>query len=615
MKRRRETEELELTAVCSISPDLIIQDTNDVFNSTFRNLSNTNFVSNLCETEREGVEHLLLDTFAERGGAQFECRGRAKLSGCDSIYMTSWNAFYYQGRVTLKGKVVQSDLFELLRESEFYNFVNHLPSLVNCVDMDGNILWTNLTELTFLGYSKEEFVGRNITDFFIENPNEIGLIEKFKQYESIQGHRAKVQTKNGGLRSVQIHYNMYRTEASKLFARCITEDISDIIEREKEFDRAIFMRQQAEISSRQKSKFIAKVSHEIRNPLNCILGLSEQLLSLELPNDQRELVRHVLTNSQSLRILVDDLLETAKMDSSQLRLQFSPFKPVELLQFMKVTFQKHAVEKGISFEAEISNDVPQTLKGDSIRLQQIISNLIHNSLKFTTEGFIKIQVGGESIDTENWQLDISVEDSGCGITLEDQEKLFTEFFSSEQSLIMGGTGLGLIVCKNLVNLMGGYINFNSEPGKGSKFWFSISMPIINEGKLQLQPVQVFKQESKILVVDDCPVNLKVMIYYLQQTGCSAEIACDGEEAICMIEKNHYGIVFMDVQMPVMGGIEATKAIRKKGFEVPIVALSAGVTEPEKQACRDSGMNNFLSKPVQRKDITSILIAHSVIKEY
>jgi len=324
-------------------------------------------------------------------------------------------------------------------------------------------------------------------------------------------------------------------------------------------------------------------------------------------------VRMLLDSANVMQILINDLMEATKIETNQVRFQYVSFNLRELVARVTAIFQKPCDEKNLTLEAEIEDDIPQDLIGDPIRLQQIIVNLVSNSVKFTTQGSIKILVLGNLYDIDYWHLQISVEDTGRGMSPQIQDKIFQEFFSTTDSLQQGGTGLGLSVCKNLIIRMGGSVHFKSELNKGTAFWFRISLKTAISETLKYSP-QSYKQMKKILVVDDSLFNAKVMCHYLQQFGCVADIAGDGTEAVCMAEQESYGIIFMDIQMLIKNGIEATKEIHSKGINIPIIANSAGATELEIQAYKEAGMDDYLNKPASKKDVANILLKYSIIKE-
>jgi len=276
----------------------------------------------------------------------------------------------------------------------------------------------------------------------------------------------------------------------------------------------------------------------------------------------------------------------------------------ELINQVRALFSQKVHDKGLQFDVQVPPNLPQIVLGDAARIQQVLANLLNNSLKFTSAGGIRITVSSEDISLDHCLVTIAVQDSGKGMDLLDQNKLFTEFYSSPDSVAQGGTGLGLVVCKQLVMVMGGSIHFQSEPGKGSTFWFSLPMEM-KQGGQETTGKPSFQARGRILVVDDNPVNLKVMAHYLKQAGCSPEFAINGEEAVEMAAKNNYDVIFMDIQMPVKDGFTATKEIRSNGKKVPIVAVSASM-ESERAACLVAGMDAYITKPIDKHQLNEIL---------
>jgi two-component sensor histidine kinase len=306
-----------------------------------------------------------------------------------------------------------------------------------------------------------------------------------------------------------------------------------------------------------------------------MIGIAEELLSLELPQEPRKLAQMSLDTATSLKVIISDLLDISKIQATQLHIQLEPFNLAESIERTIALFFRTANEKGVKLELVFTPNLPKIFVGDPVRINQVLGNLITNSLKFTKEGHITIRIKSEHISLDHCNVTVVVEDSGIGIAPDACERIFTEFYSSTESLKQGGTGLGLLLCKQLITLLGGSIHFHSEVGKGSQFWFSLPMEVKADTELPIKP-SLLQARGRILVVDDSPVNLKVMAHYLKQAGCSTEFAINGEEAVMLVQMNSYDIVFMDVQMPVMDGLTATREIRSRNKDVPIVGISAGV---------------------------------------
>ena len=372
----------------------------------------------------------------------------------------------------------------------------------------------------------------------------------------------------------------------------------------------------AEEATRTKSMFLANMSHEIRTPLNGVMGISKLLQKSELNDDQKELLNIVINSGENLMMIINDILDFSKIESGQIQLESIDFKLQELVENVFQLMKFKAIEKGIQFTYSIAEDVPEFLCGDPLRINQILMNLVNNAIKFTHQGKVEIHI--ELVDDYEHisRVLFRVVDTGIGISEEGKLLLFREFSQSEKSITRkyGGTGLGLAISQNLVCLMNGEINVNSEPGQGSEFWFRLPLkaasPPLEEEEKQLIHYQ--QQDLRILLAEDNVINQRVCTLTLKQLGYACDIANNGEEAVAMHQCSAYDLILMDMQMPVLDGLQATKMIRKeeKNKEIKnsvyIAALTANSLVEQKKDCLLAGMNDFLSKPFSEKDLLMVL---------
>jgi CheY-like chemotaxis protein/two-component sensor histidine kinase len=365
----------------------------------------------------------------------------------------------------------------------------------------------------------------------------------------------------------------------------------------------------AEEAARAKSFFLANMSHEIRTPLNGILGMLDILADTRLTTEQDEGIRIVRESADALLSIVNDVLDFSKIESGKLELESIDFDLRSLLASVVETFGARARQKGLTVKALFASDAVTTLRGDVMRLRQILLNLLSNALKFTEKGGVTLSARTHNIEGKLW-VDIRVRDTGIGIPPGALPRLFQSFSQVESSTTrrFGGTGLGLVICRQLTELMGGNIGVDSTPGKGSSFRVHIPVHPSQQKTPTLPmmaalPMPGLRRGLRILVVDDNSVNQTVARKALEKFGHTVALAANGEEAINAWHAYRFDIIFMDCQMPVMDGYEAVKRIRdiersEGRHRQIIVAMTASALPEEKARCMACGMDDFLAKPVK-----------------
>ncbi|MFT4899192.1 MAG: signal transduction histidine kinase/ActR/RegA family two-component response regulator [Flavobacteriales bacterium] len=378
---------------------------------------------------------------------------------------------------------------------------------------------------------------------------------------------------------------------------------------------------EAESIAEMKSSFLANMSHEIRTPMNGIMGLTKLLLNTRLSGKQNEYLRAIESSSDTLLVIINDILDLSKIEAGKLSLEKKEFLFINILSSVVGVFEGKALGKGIELVANYhQNNLPEVLVGDSVRLNQILYNLINNAVKFTQEGSVTLAVNTVEMSDKDVLLKFTITDTGIGISQEQQSQIFNEFSQANSSTTreFGGTGLGLSIVKKLVELQGGSVTIVSEEEKGSSFIFEILYPHkkISESNIPVSndSLDFNLGGLKILLVEDNPVNQLVVTDLLSEVGAEVELAVNGQEAINLFNPEKHAVILMDMQMPVMDGYEAIRRLRNGGFDVPIIALTAHVSEVEMEKCKSAGANEYLSKPYKPQELYQKVIQFINAKE-
>jgi PAS domain S-box-containing protein len=486
--------------------------------------------------------------------------------------------------------------------------------------MDMNEALANIT-----GMTREKLTGTDFLDYFTEPQKARGVYQEVFAKGSVADSPLTLRHMNGKLTDVLFNGSVYKdTQGNVLGVVIVARDVTEQKRIAAELTEAIVIaelattiaeeakvkadsaRRIAEDAMKAKQQFLSNMSHEIRTPMNAIIGFTKVVLKTSLSSKQQEYLNAIKTSGDALIVLINDILDLAKVNAGKMVFEQTPFQMDRSISAMLHLFEPKIEEKNLVLIKEYDERIPKVLLGDSVRLHQIILNLVSNAVKFTKVGKITVAVRLLNENEEQVNIEFAVRDTGIGISEEKMSRIFENFqqATSDTSRLFGGTGLGLAIVKQLVEAQGGTIFVKSKIENGSDFFFTLAFKKTNEEvESEVIAVQLNNEikSVKVLVVEDIALNQLLMRTLLDDFGFECDIASNGKIAIEKLKHKAYDIILMDLQMPEMNGFEATEHIRRSlNSKIPIIALTADVTTADLARCKAVGMDDYISKPVDER---------------
>jgi PAS domain S-box-containing protein len=501
---------------------------------------------------------------------------------------------------------------EMVKSQERYQeiFSQSKDAIFICT-LDGKFVDFNQSTIDLFGYEKDELaLIRDAHDLYYPPEQKNEFLMKLKTQKSVKDFAIQVANKRGEVRHCVITANILITD-DFIGYNCICRDITE----RKSAEKLRKARDLANQSAKMKEQFIASVSHEMRTPMNAVLGMSNILVQMDLQEEPMNLVKSIKQSSEILLGVVNDILEISAIQNGKIVFENQHFDLQSIMKNLVNVMQYKAQEKDMFIEVITDEGIPQYLQGDKLRLNQILYNLVGNAIKFTDEGYVKIYIKKLNDILDSVQLQFIVEDSGIGIAPDKVDAVFETFTRIRQKdRIFEGTGLGLSICKNLVEQQGGKIGATSEIGVGSKFFFDLifelgNPALVNDGTAEVQEIDFDESSAfNLLLVEDHKMNQIVAKKTLKRRfpNINLTIADNGQIGVDLLKKQSFDIVLMDIQMPVMDGYEATKYIREKMPEkvatMPILAMTAHAHISKDEKFKEYGMDDFVLKPFEPEDL-------------
>jgi PAS domain S-box-containing protein len=493
----------------------------------------------------------------------------------------------------------------LLNEQKHEEMINNISDVIAIMDENGSLKYHSLNVKKLFNYEPNDLLGLNyralihpddviffegVINRIMTNPGEpITFLSRFR----VESHRSFAHLE---VTAVNMLDNPYIDG--------ILFNYHDVSERIKNEKALLEAKNDAEEANKAKSRFLSVMSHEIRTPLNGVMGMLQLLNETHVDDTQREFIETSMQASETLFSVINDILDFTKIEANMFVIEKTVVNVPKLVHNIKLLYKGMSDSKQLGLGIQIDDTVPTYIKGDEVRLKQVLSNIVNNAIKFTERGRVDIKLSMASENEIRWR----VVDTGIGIPKDKQASIFDSFKQGEDSTSrkFGGTGLGLAICKGIINAMGGDISVESHAQMGTTFTFVTPFEQV-ESKNEKPYVELIEQTETchILVVEDDEVSRLVLKRFIEMKGWTCKLVPNGLEGLLEAE-NNYDLIIMDVHMPVCDGLEATRQIRKNGIKTPIVAMTAYAFNESRQECLDAGMNDYLSKPVNINDLTDMV---------
>ncbi|HUH10336.1 MAG TPA: ATP-binding protein [Brevundimonas sp.] len=502
-------------------------------------------------------------------------------------------------------------------EGRYRLLAENVGDVITRVKMDGSSKYISPAIQQLLGWTFEEMSGQS-TDYVYHEDRHLVLKAIGESVKTGTPTRLEHRAvhKSGAIIWVECTFKALRDENGHVDDVVVV--IRDMTQRKALEDEVIEAKERAEKAAQAKSEFLANMSHELRTPLTSVIGFSGLLQGSEaLPAEERVYVERIATASEALLGVINDILDYSKLEANAIEMDPEPFQVAALVDGAAAIVEGQCVAKGLSLKVVADAAMPEVLTGDAGRLRQVMLNFLSNAVKFTSKGGVTLRVGGAPDLAGRWRLRVAVTDTGIGIPAEKIEQLFERFTQADASTtrVYGGTGLGLAISRRLIEIMGGEIGVDSRPGEGATFWFET--PLAQGGAVgglaggdEDMATPGGMVGGRILMADDAPGNRELVSAILRGLGLEIDTVCDGAEAVQAMQTGAYDLVLMDVHMPVMDGLAATREIRRmqagSSRRTPILALTANVQADQVARCLDSGMDGHLAKPIQIPELAGAL---------